>query len=137
MERIIENLILLQDHFAMDPCADCCLKHTETIEAYAREGLALDHSLDVKEMLDGAIESAQKWKGIIVGCINDEGKCEIKKPEDMQNLIQEARALRRELNMSIYRMAGDLIYENEQGHSHDLAHHHLGEHDHGHEEPQA
>ncbi len=139
IQRIIENLILLQDHYSTDPCADCCTKHVETIEAYAREGMALDHAAEYADYLKACTDLAERHLRIIVGCINDQGKCEIKNPKDMVKMGQETRALRRELNMAIFHLAGDLVYENEQAGSHDFmghAHNHVGsEQGMAHEEP--
>jgi len=131
LDAIIQTLILLQDHYTGNRCADCILKHLETIEAYANEGLSLDNSLKYKEFFEDAIKLADKHKQIVVGCLDESGVCQIKNEQDINKMVQEVRMLRKELNMVLYHLAGDLVYDEEKAVSHDFIHeghehHHIG-----------
>jgi len=132
LDMIVQSLILLQDHYAGNRCADCILKHLETIEAYANEGLSLDHAIQYKDFFKDAINLAEKHKELVVGCLDEKGVCLVKTEEDINKMIQEVRMLRKELNMVLYHLAGDLVYDEEKAVSHDFTqeeheHHHLGE----------
>jgi len=132
LDMIVQSLILLQDHYAGNRCADCILKHLETIEAYANEGLSLDHAIQYKDFFKDAIDLAEKHKELVVGCLDENGVCQVKSEEDINKMIQEVRMLRKELNMVLYHLAGDLVYDEEKAVSHDFTHeehehHHLGE----------
>ncbi len=110
LEKIIENLILLQEHYAGNRCGDCILKHLETIRAYADEGMTLDHSDKYMQFLKASYDLAEKHLDIVVGCI-EEGECKVKSEEDIHRMIQEVRELRREINMALYGMVGDTAIE--------------------------
>jgi len=138
----VQTLILLQDHYAGNRCGDCILKHLQTIEAYANEGLSLDHSIQYKDFFKDAIDLAEKHKELVVGCIDENGVCQVKSEEDINKMIQEVRMLRKEFNMALYHLAGDLVYDEEKAVSHDFTHeehehHHLGEEEHEHIEEEA
>ena len=73
----------------------------------------------------------------MVGCLDENGVCQVKNEEDINKMIQEVSMLRKELNMVLYHLAGDLVYDEEKAVSHDFTqeheHHHLGgeeEHEH-------
>lgn len=135
LEMIIENLVLLQDHYSGNRCGDCILKHLQTIAAYADEGMTLDNSKEFVQYLEAAHDVAEKHKALIIPCVNEEGACEIVSHDQINGMITEIRMLRKEINMALYHMAGDLLYEGE-GNSHDITQHHhshIGGHDHGHE----
>jgi len=141
LDMIVQTLILLQDHYAGNRCGDCILKHLQTIEAYANEGLSLDHSIQYKDFFKDAIDLAEKHKELVVGCLDENGVCQVKSEEDINKMIQEVRMLRKEFNMALYHLAGDLVYDDEKAVSHDFRqqeeheHHHLGEeHEHIEEE---
>jgi hypothetical protein len=132
LDMIVQSLILLQDHYSGNRCADCILKHLQTIEAYANEGLSLDHAIQYKDFFKDAIELAEKHKELVVGCLDEKGVCLVKSEEDINKMIQEVRMLRKEINMVLYHLAGDLVYDEEKAVSHDFTHeehehHHLGE----------
>ena len=131
LDMIVQSLILLQDHYAGNRCGDCILKHLQTIEAYANEGLSLDHAIQYKDFFKDAIDLAEKHKGLVVGCLDENGVCQVKSEEDINKMIQEVRMLRKEINMVLYHLAGDLVYDDEKAVSHDFTHeeqehHHLG-----------
>ncbi len=119
LEFIISNLILLQEHYdgANIECADCILKHLETIRAYAEESLGLDNAIKYKAAIDQVLTFAENHIKIITDCISDDNKCIIKTEEDKNVMISQARILRRELNVLIYGLAGDLIYKNDDEHT--------------------
>jgi len=127
-EMIIKNLILLQDHYAIDPCADCITKHLETIEAYAEEGLTLDNADKCRDYLIKAQEIADKHKKIVLSCTVG-NFCNIHSHDDLNEMIQEIRELRKEMNMAIYGIVGEVAGFGE--HNDAL----LEEHEHEHELP--
>lgn len=128
IEQMIYNLILLQDHYTGNRCSDCILKHLDTIAAYAQEGKSLDHAVQYMDFLNQAISMMEKHKKLVLGCMDDKGSCVIQSEKDMNRIMNEIRMLRKELNMAVYHMAGDLIYEDEKGTDHNF----LSEHPHDH-----
>ena len=138
LEMIVENLILLQDHYSGNRCGDCIMKHLQTVQAYADEGMTLDSASEFIEYLKTSKELAERHQGLVVPCVNEEGTCEIVSHDQINGLINDVRMLRKEINMALFHMAGDLIYESEGNHDITEHHHsHLGGHDHEHEEPEA
>lgn len=135
LEFIIDNLILLQDHYSGNnvQCSDCILKHLETIRAYAGEGLSLDNSKERMDELTDAYTLASDHMQKVIGCVGADGKCEIRNRDDINSMIQEARALRRKLNITLYGLAGDLLYGNERVMHGELADHEEREESHAHE----
>lgn len=124
IEQMIHNLILLQDHYTGNRCSDCILKHLETIIAYAEEGKSLDHAVQYMEFLNQAVSIMQKHKKLVLDCMKKEGVCVIKSEKDMNRIMNEVRMLRKELNMAVYHMAGDLIYQDEKDVNHDFMKNH-------------
>jgi len=134
LDMIIQTLILLQDHYTGNRCADCILKHLETIEAYANEGLSLDHAIQYKDFFKDVIDLAEKHKELVVGCLDEKGVCLVKSEEDINKMVQEVRMLRKELNMALYHLAGDLVYDEEKAVSHDFTQEHEQQQEHIEEE---
>lgn len=110
LDKIINNLLLIQDHYTFDPCADCLTKHHKLVMAYAEEGMTLDNNDMVRRELSDAEELSRKHLHIVVECTIG-NKCKVKKPEDMQRMVQEVRALRRKLNMKVYGLEGDITHD--------------------------
>ncbi len=119
IEFIISNLILVQEHYtgANVKCADCILKHLETIRAYAEESLGLDNAITYKAAIERVLAFANNHIKIITDCIVDDDRCIIKTEKDKEKMIMQVRSLRRELNVLIYGLAGDLIYESDDKHT--------------------
>lgn len=119
IEFIISNLILLQEHYdgANVECADCILKHLETIRAYAEESKGLDNAIKYKAAINQVLAFVDNHIKIITDCIKDNNACVIKTAEDKEVMISQARILRRELNVLIYGLAGDLIYKTDDQHT--------------------
>lgn len=120
--KIIYNLELLGEHYALDPCRECIGKHLQTIIAYAQEGALLDHAEEMREFLEAAESLAVRHLSLVLECaVKENGKCELHGPADVMRLAQEARALRREMNVAIFGFAADLMYESDgvHGHSHE------------------
>jgi len=106
--RIVEELLLLEDHHARDRCIDCITKHYLRIIAYATEGLELPDS-DVHPLLRKALELAQKHKSVILGILHGGPQ------PDPWSLIKEIRDLRKELIAKLYGVAD---FEHDGHHSH-------------------
>lgn len=110
IEKIIRNLLLIQDHYSQDPCADCLSKHWNLVMAYAEEGETLDGSEKYAKEFNEVIGLGERHIKIILDCAVG-GVCKVKKPEDMQRMIQEVRVLRKELNQKIYGLVGDVTHD--------------------------
>jgi len=86
---IAEELILIQNHYSQDRCADCLTKHWLTVSALAREAVSLDNADQVLDLAREAQELAQKHLSIILSHID--------KPVDINKMIQEVRELRKKI----------------------------------------
>jgi hypothetical protein len=138
-EQILRNLMLIQDHYSSDPCADCLTKHWNLVMAYAEEGLTLDNYKKVADLLNGALEVGHRHFKVIVDCAVG-GQCRVKKQEDLMKMLQEVRSLRKEISVRIYGLVGDVTHdafdrheahdngEHEDIHTLDKRHSHIHDH---------
>lgn len=94
----------------MDPCSDCLLKHFNLILAYVEEGKTLDGSHKFIKTFEEIVPLINKHLKIVVEC-SVSNICRVKKPADMQRMIQEVRSLRRSLNQRIYGLEGDITHD--------------------------
>ncbi|MEM3988655.1 MAG: hypothetical protein QXZ22_08700 [Sulfolobales archaeon] len=92
---MIEELILLQDHYAKDRCADCVMKHLYTIRAYSLEAQHLDNSAEIKELLKKAIDLSDKHIELVLKSLHGS-------QVDIEKMVQEVRELRKELVTKLY-----------------------------------
>ena len=109
-EQVLRNLILIQEHYAVDSCSDCLSKHWNLVLAYAEEGLTLDNYKEVKDLLEKATKIANRHLKIIIEC-STENKCRVKNDDDMMRMLQEVRSLRKEISMRIYGLVGDVTHD--------------------------
>jgi len=93
--RVVEELVLLQDHYAKDRCADCVMKHLYTIRAYALEAQHLSNDKDIKELLKKAIELSDKHMQLVLKSLHG---AEV----NVDSMIQEVREYRKALVSKLY-----------------------------------
>lgn len=136
LEFVADNLVLIEQHLsgANVRCPECMVKHAETIRAYSTEGFALDNSEKCMELLRAGARYGDDLIRIISECVAEEGKCEIRNMQDLIAKINEARHLRRDINVALYGLRGDLVYESEGGVPHEHNHDLLGGERHRHSE---
>jgi hypothetical protein len=138
MEKIFYNLLLVQDHLSLDPCANCLTKHLSTILAYNEEGASLDNADKVHDLFVIVHDEIPKILAIVRNCAVGD-RCDIKRPEDMDNLVQSVRHLRREVGKAIYGIDSDVVHDitdesaHRQTYEHELADHEEREESHAHE----
>lgn len=122
LELISQDLTLIEDHYKGNGCADCLVKHISTIRAYSREALGLNNARNFIELLKKIDEVMDKHLQIILGCAVGE-KCDINDKDDMDKLVQEIRALRKEIVENIYNVSEldkdhHYIHHDEEEHIH-------------------
>lgn len=123
LEKIFYNLLLVQDHLAFDPCANCLTKHISTILAYSDEGIQLDNADEVIPDFTKVNEVMPAVLAIIRGCANGD-KCEIRNADDMYKLLQSIRTLRREIGRTLYGIDSDVVHDITDEKSHEETHEH-------------
>jgi len=96
ISRIIEEMVLLEDHYKTDRCADCVIKHIYTIRALAIEGLGLTGADAYEDLLHKARKLAEDHLRTVLKSVH--GGLEV----DFNRLIQEVRALRKEMVWRLY-----------------------------------
>jgi hypothetical protein len=95
--RIIEELLLLEDHHVKDRCIECITKHYLRVKAYAIEGQQLPNH-DVHESLKKAAELAERHIKEVHGALHGA-------QPDAWKLASEVRSLRKELVEKVYGVA--------------------------------
>lgn len=110
VEKIVRNLLLIQDHYVSDPCADCLNKHWNLVLGYEEEGRTLDGNAKFQKDLHEVEDLANRHLKTVVECAVG-NTCKVKKPEDMARMIAEVRTLRRRLNQRIYGLEGDITHD--------------------------
>ncbi|MEM0121430.1 MAG: hypothetical protein QW688_08345 [Thermoprotei archaeon] len=119
--QIAEHLILLQDHYTGNRCADCVLKHLYTVKAYAEEGLTLNNATQVRALLENARQLADKHLQLVQA--NLEGKIRGEGfGKTLEKMVQDVRRLRQEI---LFTLHGAGLGEEEHHHSH--VEHELGD----------
>lgn len=134
LEFIADNLILLQDHLSgvNTVCPDCIVKHTQAIRAYATEGFSLDNANKIMPLLKECAKFSDDLIQVLSVCmVGDAKECRIHSNKDLERLVDQARSLRRKVNLEVYGLRGDLIYQRE-GHGMELGYEHGHNHDHNH-----
>ena len=126
---VAQNLVLLQDHYTIDACADCILKHSQLIRGYAEEGLTLDNANLIRPELEETIEIIDKHLKLVLSCADESGHCRIRSQKDVDTMIQEVRNLRRKINIKVYGLEGDVTHDilaknGIEGHAHHHGHRH-------------
>ena len=92
LREIAKQLILLEQHYVEDPCADCIAKHLLTVEALAQEGLNLNNAEKYQLLLKEALDLAQKHYDIVQGFLfNQNGNY------NLLEMAQEVRQLRKKI----------------------------------------
>jgi hypothetical protein len=109
-EQILRNLLLIQDHYSTDPCADCLTKHWSLVLAYADEGLTLDNNKAVRDLLERTAEIGNRHFNTIVSCAV-KNVCKVRNHDDLMEMLQEVRSLRKEISMRIYGLVGDVTHD--------------------------
>jgi len=92
--RIVEELLLLEDHHVKDRCIECITKHYLRVKAYALEGLQLPDS-DVHDSLMKALDVSERHLKEVHSSIHGGSP-------DPFKLTQEVRELRKELVGKVY-----------------------------------
>jgi hypothetical protein len=110
LEKIIRNLLLIQDHYAIDTCSNCLTKHWNLVQAYQEEGRTLENGEKFEDDFDKVEDLGNRHFRVILDCtVNN--KCDIKNPHDMHRMIQEVRAMRRALCIAIYGIDSDVVHD--------------------------
>lgn len=60
LREIIKQMILLEQHYSINPCLECMLKHLLTIEALTEEAATLDNAKQVYQDLKDIAMLVQK-----------------------------------------------------------------------------
>ncbi|MEM3795574.1 MAG: hypothetical protein QW429_06830 [Thermoprotei archaeon] len=111
---IAEHLILLQDHYTGNRCADCILKHLYTVKAYAEEGLTLNNATQVRTLLENARQLADKHLGLVQS--NLEGRVRGESfGRVLAGMVQDVRALRQQI---LFELHGAGLGEEHHDHIH-------------------
>lgn len=97
LKQIAKNLLLIQDHLLKEACADCVAKHYLLCEAYAEEALSLDNAEKYKDLIMKVLALTNKHLALVTKFLK-EGKHE----ENLQEMAQEVRQLRKEIVKEVY-----------------------------------
>ncbi len=129
LEMVFENLLLVEDHLKIDPCANCLTKHLNLILAYAQEGRGLDNAKEVMGLFDEIDSLIHAVLNEVLSCSSG-GVCNVKEPGKMQEMIQSLRRLRRIVGGAVFGIDSDIVHDIIEGKEGQF-----GEHAHSHEEP--
>lgn len=110
LRMIFENLLLIEDHLKVDPCANCLTKHLNLILAYSHEGRGLDGAAEVMGLFDEMESSVPEWLETVLSCSSG-GVCDVKEPEKMQRMIQSIRRLRRVVGAAVFGIDSDIVHD--------------------------
>ena len=80
------------------------------ILAYISEGRTLDNNEKVIREFNECEPLGNRHLKVITECAVG-NVCKVKKPEDMQRMVQEVRSMRRKLNNCIYGLEGDITHD--------------------------
>lgn len=126
LEMIFHNFLLVEDHFKIDPCANCLTKHLNLILAYSEEGRGLDNAKEVMGLFDEIEALVPAVLAEVLSCSSG-GVCTVKDPLKMQEMVQSVRRLRRVVGGAVFGIDSDIVHdildeEHDHVHAHDFAH---------------
>lgn len=113
LSKIAEHLILLQDHYAGNRCADCIIKHLYTVRAYADEGSTLNSASEYRPLLDEANALANAHLSIVTS--NVRGETQLSEG-GLNELINDVRRLRQKILTVLH---GFITDEHHVSHEHE------------------
>lgn len=134
LEMIFENLLLIEDHLKIDPCANCLTKHLNLVMAYSQEGRGLDNAQEVKGLFDEADDLAPAVLNEILSCSSG-GVCNVKDAKVLQDMVQSIRRLRRVIGGAVFGIDSDIVHDILEEGQEQFSHEHSHEEPHIHEEP--
>lgn len=113
LRMIFENLLLIEDHMKLDPCANCLTKHCNLVMAYSHEGRSLDGASEVMGLFDEIDAFVPAVLETVLSCSSG-GACEVKEPQKMAQLVQDVRRMRRVIGMAVFGIDSDIVHDIQQ-----------------------
>ncbi|MEM4772543.1 MAG: hypothetical protein QW648_00850 [Nanoarchaeales archaeon] len=97
LKEIVKELILLEEHYVTNPCADCISKHLLKVSALAEEALTLNNAKKYELILKEVLNIAEKHFNIVNSFLTHGNQ-----NYNLMDMAQEIREIRKKILKEIF-----------------------------------